>query len=74
MIKVLPLLGKQKLSKNHKRKMIKLNVNYTLIIGIVMIGYSNYIGTRLSGLILDLNSKEKTVLIIKIDTIFIRII
>ena len=39
--------------------MIKLDVNYTLIIGIVMIVNSNYIGTSLSGLIREVKSKGK---------------
>ena len=34
-------LTKQKLSKNHRRNMIKLNGNYTLLIGIGMIGNYN---------------------------------
>ena len=37
MTMVLPPIIKQKLSKNHKIKIIKLNVNYTLIIGIGII-------------------------------------
>ena len=51
MTKGLPPLRRQKLSKNHKRKMMKLKRNYTLLTGIGIIGNSNYIGTILSGLI-----------------------
>ena len=54
MTKGLTPLMKQKLSKNHKRKMIKLKANFTLIIVIGMIVDSNYIGTILSGLIQEL--------------------
>ena len=57
--KGIPPLIKQKLSKNNNRKMIKLNGNYTLLIAIVMIGNSNYIGTSLSGLIQEVKSNEK---------------
>ena len=39
--------------------MIKLKRNYTLLIGIRMIGNSNYIVTSLSGLIQEVKSKEK---------------
>ena len=42
--------------------MIELNVNYTLLIGIGMIGNSNYIGTSLSELIQEVQSKEKHLL------------
>ena len=53
-------LRKQKLSKKHKKKMIKLKINYALLTGIGMIGNSNYIGTNLSGLIQESKTKEKT--------------
>ena len=39
--------------------MKKLKRNYTLLIGIGMVGNSNYIGTILSGLIQEVKSKEK---------------
>ena len=57
--KGIPPLRKQKLSKHHKRKMIKLNINITLLIVIGMIVNSNYIGTSLGGLIQEVESKEK---------------
>ena len=44
-------LGNRIKLKQHKKKMIELNINYTILIGIGMIGNSNYIGTSLSGLI-----------------------
>ena len=37
--------------RRHKRKMIKLKGNYTLLIGIGMIGYFNYIGTDVEKII-----------------------
>ena len=36
--------------RRHKRKMIKLNGNYTLLIWMGIIGNSNYTGTSFSGL------------------------
>ena len=39
--------------------MIKFNGNYALLILIVMIGDSNYIGTSLSGLIQEVKIKRK---------------
>ena len=41
--------------------MIKLDGNYTLIIGIEIIGNSNYIRTILSGFILEEKEKEKPI-------------
>ena len=55
--------------------MIKLNVNYTLLIGIVIIGDSNYIGTSLSGLIQEVKLKEKNpIQILQRNTILINIL
>ena len=44
-------LGNKSEVKNHKSKMMKLKRNYTLLIGIGIIGNSNYTQTSLSGLI-----------------------
>ena len=39
--------------------MIELSGNFTLIIGVGMIGNSNYVGTSLSRLIQEVKSKEE---------------
>ena len=39
--------------------MIKSKGNYTILIGIVIIGDPNYIGTSLSGLTREVNCKKK---------------
>ena len=54
-------LGYRSYVKKHKRKMIKLKRNYTLLIGIGMIGDSNYIGIILSGLIQEVKQKKKPI-------------
>ena len=46
--KGLPPLRRQKLSKNHKKKMMK-SKKYMKLIGIGMFENSNYIGTSLNG-------------------------
>ena len=51
-------LRRPKLSKKHKRKMMKLKI-YMKLIGGGIIGYSNYIGTRSNGLIQEVTSKGK---------------
>ena len=48
--KGIPPLRRPKLSKSDKRKMMKYTIKiYKKLIGIGMIGDSNYIGTSLSG-------------------------
>ena len=58
--KRLPPLRRPKLSKKHKRRSMKLEKNCMNLIGIGMIGNSNYIGTSLSGSIQEFKSKGKT--------------
>ena len=58
MTKGIPPLRIPKLSKKHKKKIIKFKRNYTKLIGIGMIVNSNYIVTILSELIKEVNSKE----------------
>ena len=57
--KGLPPLRRQKLSKKVEDKGCEIKKNYTLLIGIGMIGNSNYTETSLSGLIQEVKSKEK---------------
>ena len=53
----IPPLKRTKLSKNHKKGRIIFKRNYMKLIGGGMIGYSNYIGTSLNVLILNLTLK-----------------
>ena len=57
----------------HNRKIIKLNINYPLLIGMGMIGYFNYIGTSLSGLIQKVNIQlpQRNTILIKMIERFI---
>ena len=52
-------LRRTKISKKHKIRRMKLK-NYMNLIGIVMIGNRNYIGTILNGSIQEVKSKGKT--------------
>ena len=58
MTKGITPLRKQKLSKRSQDKDDEIQKNYMKLIGIAMIGNSNYIGTRLSGSIQE--KEEKT--------------
>ena len=59
MNKGLTPLRKQKISKKSQEKDDKIKWKYTLLIGIGIIGYSNYIKTSLSGLIQEVKLREK---------------
>ena len=54
--------------------MMKLNRNYTLLIGIGIIGNSNYIGTSLSGLIQEVKPKKKPIQFLQKNIILIQIL
>ena len=56
--RVLPPLKRTKLSKKHKKGRIIFKRNYMKLIGGGIIGDSNYIGTSLNGLILNITPKE----------------
>ena len=56
-IKGLPPLRRPKLSKKSQEKENEIIKNYMKLIGIGMIGNSNYIGTRLNWSIQEVESK-----------------